>query len=176
MVDNPERAPKPLALKPIAGDAIEAALKKAEHYRLLNEPSEAESICLDVLELEPHNQRALIDLVLALTDQFDERLIEMFERAQRRVALITDPYALAYYTGILYERRAKAHLKRGGPHSGSAAYDWLLRAMEQYEAAEQQRPTGNDDSILRWNTCARLLERRPEVQPVEEERFMPLLE
>ena len=43
---------------PISPDAVPAALEKAEHYRLLNEPEEAESICVDVLEVEPDDQQA----------------------------------------------------------------------------------------------------------------------
>ena len=42
--------------KPISKDVIPSALAKAERYRLLNEPGEAESICLDVLQIEPDNQ------------------------------------------------------------------------------------------------------------------------
>jgi len=57
-------------LKPISKAAIGEALEKAKRYRLLNEPSLAESICLDVLEVEPENQRALVTLLLAITDQF----------------------------------------------------------------------------------------------------------
>ena len=29
-------------------------------YRLLNDPEQAESICLDILEVEPGNQEALV--------------------------------------------------------------------------------------------------------------------
>ena len=56
-------------LKPLSPDAIPQALEKAHHYRLLNEPAEAESICLDVLEIDPDNQQALVTLLLALTDR-----------------------------------------------------------------------------------------------------------
>jgi len=59
-------------LKQLHKDAIPAALEKAERYRLLNEPGEAESICLDVLTVNPDNQRAIIVLLLALTDRFDK--------------------------------------------------------------------------------------------------------
>ena len=57
-------------LKPISAAGIGEALEKAERYRLLNEPSLAESICLDVLRIDPENQHALVMLLLALTDQF----------------------------------------------------------------------------------------------------------
>ena len=56
-------------LKPLSKDAVDSALSKAERYRLLNEPDEAESICLDILEIEPGNQQAQVMLVLALSDQ-----------------------------------------------------------------------------------------------------------
>ena len=59
-------------LKQLSPQAIPAALEKAERYRLLNEPREAESICLDVLEADPDNQQALITLLLAVTDRFSK--------------------------------------------------------------------------------------------------------
>ncbi|MEE2900476.1 MAG: hypothetical protein VX815_18600, partial [Gemmatimonadota bacterium] len=59
-------------LKPLSADAVPVALAKAEHYRLLNEPEEAESICIDILEVDPEHQKALINLLLARTDQFKE--------------------------------------------------------------------------------------------------------
>ena len=57
-------------LKPMSADAIPSAIAKAERYRLLNEPGEAESICLDILQIDPHNEDARVMLLLALTDQF----------------------------------------------------------------------------------------------------------
>ena len=42
-------------LKRISQAALPAALAKAERYRLLNEPEQAESICRDVLAVEPKN-------------------------------------------------------------------------------------------------------------------------
>jgi hypothetical protein len=41
--------------------------------------------------------------------------------------------------------------------------------MAWYEKAESQRPPGNDEAILRWNTCARLLQRHPELTPSADE-------
>ena len=51
-------------LKPLHPNAVPAALAKAERYRLLNEPLEAESICRDILRLEPDNHAALVVWVL----------------------------------------------------------------------------------------------------------------
>ncbi len=163
-------------LKPLSHDAVSAALEKAERYRLLNEPLEAESICLDVLEVEPENQAALVTLLLSLTDQFDQRLNEVFTWTRDLIPKLAEEYSRAYYSGIICERRAGAHLRRGGPGSGFMAYDWYRQAMESYDKAAELRPPGNDDAILRWNTCARILERHPDLVPEPESSFQPLLE
>ena len=59
-----------LQLKPISEEGIPEAISKAELYRYLNEPGEAESICRDILVVDAENQMALRQLGLALTDQF----------------------------------------------------------------------------------------------------------
>ena len=150
-------------LKPLAPEAIPRALAKAERYRLLNEPREAESICLDALEREPDNQEALKTLLLALTDQFRKgevraaRAAVVYDQvgeALKIVARLRDDYDRAYYTGIIYERRANANLD-----DSARAFDWLRTAMNWYEKAEAIRPPMNDDAVVRWNTCARLIMR-----------------
>lgn len=161
-------------LKRITSAGIATALQKAERYRLLNEPSAAESICLDVLAIEPDNQPALIQLALARSDQFGEELPGAVERAREPLARVEDPYKRAYYQGIVCERRAKAHLHATLPGGGAIAYDWLRRAMEFYEEAERLRPEGHDEALLRWNTCARIIERH-QLKPSEQEAFEPVL-
>ncbi len=52
-------------LKPLTPPATPAALEKAMRYRLLNEPGEAESICLEVMAVEHCNQKAQVMLLLA---------------------------------------------------------------------------------------------------------------
>jgi hypothetical protein len=163
-------------LKALSKEAVPAALEKAHRYRLLNEPVEAESICRDVLEVDPGNQEALVTLLLALTDQFDDRLGAAVEQAREVLSRIRDEYSRAYHTGILCERRAKAHLKRGAPRSGHDAYEWFREAMEHYEEATAIRPAGNDEAILRWNTCARILMGNPHLVPAQEETFRTWLE
>jgi hypothetical protein len=163
-------------LKPISSDGVAAALQKADRYRLINDPSSAESICLDVLQLDPEHQGALISLLLAVTDQFAEGPTEGVRRARQLLPRLTDPYRRAYYAGIICERCGKAQLQRAVPASEGLAYDWFREAMEWYEQAQAQRPAGNDEAILRWNTCARLLDRTPHLQPTEEERVEPSLE
>jgi hypothetical protein len=163
-------------LKPISPDGVAAALQKADRYRLINDPSSAESICLDVLRLDPEHQQALVSLLLAITDQFADRPTEGVRRARKLLPRLTDPYKRAYYAGIICERCGKAQLQRPVPAAEGLAYDWFREAMEWYEEAEAQRPAGNDEAILRWNTCARLLDRTPHFQPTEEERVEPSLE
>src|SRR4051812_45408249 len=62
-------APMP-NLKKISREAIARATQKAERYRLLNQSWATESICLDILEVDPTNQPVLVMLILAITDQF----------------------------------------------------------------------------------------------------------
>jgi tetratricopeptide (TPR) repeat protein len=155
-------------LKPISSEAIPRAIEKAERYRLLNDSSEAESICLDILRVDPDNQKALVMMLLAVTDQLVEFGAEV-AKARAVLPRIQDPYQRAYYAGIIAERWAKAHLKRVDPGSGFAAYGAFREAMEWYEKAQALRPPGNDDAILRWNACARLLNARPQLEPGPEE-------
>jgi len=160
-------------LKAISTNAIPEALAKAERYRLLNEPGQAESICQDVLRVDRDNQQAMITLLLALTDQFDEDLNA--GKAQEIVQEIRGDYARAYYTGIICERQGKAHFKRGRQGCCAIAYDYLTRAMGWYEQAEALRSPGNDDALLRWNTCARFLMKHPNIQPAPEVQAEPIL-
>src|SRR4029079_12692835 len=100
-----------LGPKPNSRDAIPAALTKAERYRLLNEPGEAESICLDVLQIDPVNQDALVMLLLALTDQSRDEPSSARNAAARAADLVdrlTDDYDRNYYAGIIRQRRATA--------------------------------------------------------------------
>jgi hypothetical protein len=153
-------------LKALSTTAIPAALAQAERYRLLNEPAEAESICLDILRLDPGHQEALVTMVLALTDQFPEGgYARAAAEADRTVNRIRDEYKRTYISGIIRERRGKAVLRMDRPGSGRSAQEWLREAMSCYERAEGIRPPGNDEAILRWNTCARLLMSMPAAGP-----------
>ena len=167
-------------LKRITKEGIPAALQKAERYRLLNEPSAAESICLDVLEVDPDHQQALVTLVLAIADEFAEGVYEGTSEGTRRarevLARVRDEYKRNYYHGIICERRGKAQIRQGHPRSTEVAYGWLREAMDWYEKAEAMRPAGNDEAILRWNTCARILERNPALAPAPDEAYEPSLE
>lgn len=163
-------------LKRLSAEAIPAALEKAEHYRLLNERAEAESICRDVLAVEPANRRARITLMLTLTDQFRERLAPAFTEARALAARLDDEYSRLYYEGIVCERRAKAHWRSAGPGQGPVAHHWFHQAMELYEKALAVKPPANDEAILRFNTCVRILDAHPELTPPVEEPRVEFLE
>ena len=163
-------------LKRISKESIPAALQKAERYRIINDPSSAESICLDVLEVDPGNQEALITLLLAITDQLVEGPAEGARRAQGLLPRLGDEYKRMYYAGIIAERCAKAHLRRATMASGELAYHWFREAMDWYDKAEARRPAGNDEAILRWNVCARILGRDERLRPRVEELAEPGLE
>jgi hypothetical protein len=144
-------------LKPISKEAIPQAIEKAHHYRLLNEPAAAESICRDVLEIDTENQQALVTLLLALTDRLAGGTTVCAAHARELLPRINDEYQRVYYAGIICERQAKTLLNMGGPGARFDAYEWLLEAMNWYETAETIRPAGNDEAILRWNACARVI-------------------
>jgi len=144
-------------LKSITREGIQHAIEKAERYRLLNEPSEAESICRDILELEPNNQKAIVLLILTLSDQFETGTSDA--EARNLIKKIEDNYQKVYYKGIISERLAKATLDRGALGASFDAYEWLIDAMDAFEEAERIRPAGNDDAILRYNTCVRIIQK-----------------
>lgn len=140
-------------LKPLSLAAVPKALEKAHRYRLLNEPGAAESICLDILDIEPDNQEALVTIVLAMSDRFGQEYAVGESLIFSFITRITDEYARAYFTGIIYERRAKVAMRAGGLN----AYELFRQAMDWFEKAEMLRQDGNDDPILRWNGCARII-------------------
>jgi hypothetical protein len=154
-------------LKSISVQSIPEALAKVERYRLLNEPTLAESICLDILAVVPDHQQALISLLLVRTDQF--QLQVPAKAAQDVLAKIKGDYEQAYYAGLIWERVGHARIREGGTGGGASAYHALHEAMAHYERAINFAPPANDDAILRWNTCARVIMQNPEVRPLPDE-------
>ena len=143
-------------LKSISKAGIAEALAKAELYRYLNEPEESESICRDILAVDPQQQLALRLLGLSITDQFTGGVSDRCHEAQQAFEKLADKYEQLYYQGLLQERRAKTQLRAGQlPH---AIYPLLERALNCFAEAEKIRPAGNDDAILRWNRCVRLVQ------------------
>lgn len=163
-------------LKPLSVAGIPGAIEKAKQYRLLNEPGTAESICRDILLVDPQHHDGLVLLILTLTDLFPRGMGSCFDEAQKLAQSLRDPYERAYFTGIVYERRAKAHLRSHAPQSGLIAYDWLRRAMVQFEAAEKLAPGNDDQAILRWNSCVRRLRAHPELRPADDDSGVPPLQ
>ena len=146
-------------LKPISRDGIPEAISKAELYRYLNEPGEAESICRDILAADSENQTALRLLGLSITDQFTGSPSDRYNEAGSAFQSLSDQYERYYYAGILHERQAKAQLEAGrSAHTVAPLFD---EALAFFEEAEAIRPPGNDDAILRWNRCVRILQSRP---------------
>lgn len=158
-------------LKPLSPDALPHALDRAEQYRLLNQPWQAESICRDILRVDPHHQKALTIAILSITDQFGSIFgttspIEAFELIPR----LENKYHQLYFKGLIHERQGKAAYQRNTPHVKYIAYKDLTDAMGLYEEAEKIRPENNDESILRWNACARMIrEYNLEADPDEED-------
>lgn len=151
-----------MTLKVISSQAVPRALELAERYRLLNEPEQAVSICLDVLAAEPSNATARRTLFLATTEQFDRKHGSKVEEAEKIAAEMDTEYDRAYYAGVACERWARAKLQDGA--HASWVGEWLRKAMHHYEAAEAIRDEGNDDPLLRWNACARLMGKVPGIE------------
>ena len=162
-------------LKHISKESIPVALEKAERYRLLNEPQLAQSICQDVLAVDPENAKAIIILLLAITDDFATSLSAGVDQAEQLLPRLQSDYEKNYYAGIINERQGMAILNRKITGGNFVAYDWLNKAMEFYEKAEAYRPQGNDDALLRWNTCVRLITSH-HLKPNIEEYVEPPLE
>ena len=160
-------------LKPLTPRGIPGAIDKAKQYRLLNEPGTAESICRDILLVDPDHHEGRILLLLTLTDLFARGIAGPYEEAHKIAQSLQDPYERAYYTGIVYERRAKAHLRSTTPLRGVIAHDWLRRAMTAFEEAERLRPEGDDQAILRWNSCVRRMRDHAELRPPHEDQDGP---
>ena len=161
-------------LKSISKQSIPEALAKVERYRLLNEPGLAESICLDILAIVPDHQQALISLLLARTDQFQSHVHA--KGAREVLAQIKGDYERAYYEGIIWERLGNARIRHGGVGAGASAYHALREAMSHYERAMNFAIPGNDDAILRWNTCARVIMQNPDIRPVPDNEPAQALE
>ena len=145
-------------LKAISKAGIPEAMAKVELYRYLNEPEEAESICRDILAVDSEHQLARRMLGLTITDQFLGVSSDRYNEVLAIFQGLRDPYERLYYSGLLHERRAKAQLHAG--YSPHILLPLVEEAMHCFAEAQKIRPAGNDDSILRWNRCVRLLESR----------------
>jgi hypothetical protein len=171
---RPDTKLAPPELKTLSKEGIPAALERADKYRLLNEPSQAESICLDILRTDPQNEQAIIVLLLALTDQFAEHNHDI-ARACSLLHQLKDEYQRSYYNGLICERQARAYLKRNSPGSGHLAHRYFEEALHHYQRAEELRAAGNDEALLRWNCCIRTIVTN-HLEPEPQDDFRPMLE
>lgn len=165
-----------LQLKKLPKDAIPVALEKAKHYRLLNHPWQAESICRDILSTDPGNQEVLYTLILAITDQYDTYSNTSPQPAMEHVSLLTDEFQRDYISGLIFERLAIATFSRQTAQTGYIAYSQFKRAMEFYEKAEQKQTETNKESILRWNACVRFIQVHDLKDHPEEDWVEPFLD
>ena len=162
--------------KPLSKDSIPAALVKAKHYRLLNEPWQAESICKDVLSVDPGNQQAILYLILAISDQLGSGNARARHEAKELCSQLKDPYQQKYYRGIMEERTGKAALSRATPRVRYIAYEYYRRAMSFYEEAEKLQPEKNQEAVLRWNACVRKIKEFNLEPAPDEDRVQPFLD
>lgn len=146
------------SLKPIRKEGIAASLEKVKQYRLLNEPLEAESICRDILAIDPNNQEAIVDLILILTDQFKTR--QLIDEANSMIPKLLGKYEQQYYKALILERQGKTALVRGYPGCKFDAFEWLEEAIREFEIADKLSEPENNDAILRRNTCVRIITNR----------------
>lgn len=161
-------------LKSIAKSSIPRALQRADHYRLLNEPRAAESICLDVLAIDPDNRQAIQTWLLALTDQFTSgAAARQLEQAKQLLPKL-GAYEQKYYAGIISERFARYQFQLAHPGTNNSAYAYLREAMKFYDEAHELAPEGNDEAILRYNTCVRTIAWHGLSEPQHDERELPL--
>ena len=151
-----EESPK-FELKKLNLDGIKAAFEKAVRYRLLNQPRLAASICYDILEVDPNHENAIIELILALSDQFERGSAQTIADVNSLLTRLIGDYNKTYYNGIVRERRGTSALTSRGIGTDYVAFGFYMSAMEFYEEAEKLSPPDNNDAILRWNTCARII-------------------
>ena len=162
------------ALKPLAQKNLDAAVALAKHYRDLNQPDEAESICRDVLDVAPTNEDAWRTLGLALTDRFPAAYMTLFDDAVKAFEKLSSDYERMYYTGIAWERYAKAQLTAGRAHNAMHAFEEALERFEAAESAAQGTARADDASpILHYNHCVRALLTHPELVRVSQVPHKP---
>jgi len=129
-----------------------------------------------VLTVAPGDREATITLLLSLTDQFTSPRGSRVREATKLVETLEDEYDRIYYAGMVCERRGLASLTKAGPGSGPIAYDWLRRAMDHYQNADEVGPDGNEEALLRWNTCVRVIMREAQIRPLPDDPSPTMLE
>ena len=159
-------------LKRLADKNLGAAIVLAAHYRNLNEPEQAESICRDVLAVAPENVDALRTLGLALTDRFPTCWMTLFDEACATFRKLPSDYERTYYLGIAWERYALAQAAGGRSRNAINAFE---DAMELFEKAQELAAKDDPLPILHYNRCVRAVtnsaELTREVEASDEPRY-----
>ena len=148
------------ALKRLKDKNLGTAITLAKHYRDLNQPEEAESICRDVLEVAPENVDAWRTLGLAMTDRFASQWMCLFEDACTAFKKLPDDYERAYYVGIAWERYAKAQAEAGRAQNAIHAFE---EAIGYFDEASKHAAKDDPAPILHFNRCVRALTSSPEL-------------
>lgn len=105
-------------------------------------------------------------MILALTDQFpDGAHPQAAVEAEKAAARIQDEYKRLYLSDIIRERRGKAMLAAAVPARHGRRRNGCVKRCRATSVRKPLRPAGNDEAVLRWNTCARLLMTIPSTAP-----------
>ena len=140
-------------VKRISTAGIAEAIAKAELYRSLSEPEEAESICRDILTIEPQHQLAL--RLLGLPDRSVHRSwVRSYREAEEIFQQLNDRMN---GTTTLGSRTSDAR-KRSSKPGNCLLTVQALRTGSYLSQRLRNSPAENDDAILRWNRCVRLLQ------------------
>ena len=152
-------------LKQLRARNLTAAVALAKHYRDLNQPEDAESICRDILEVSPGDDDAWRTLGLALTDQFPASWMTLFDDACAAFAKLSSKYERMYYTALAWERYAKAQLVAGRANNAIHAFE---QAVRLFDKADEIGMADDPGPILHYNRCVRALTTHPELVRVSE--------
>ena len=147
-----------MELKTLGADQVSSALAAAEQCRAGGEAETAESICTDILEVDPGNARAIELLLWSRVDLLGEGRYGGVERAQEALALVQSDFERHYLEGVICEQQARFLIGKRGRHSSRVAYDWFRHAMDAFEEAARIAPD-RPEASLRWNACLRSIER-----------------
>ena len=141
-------------LKQLRERSLTAAVDLAKHYRALNQPEDAESICRDILDVAPDDEEAWRTLGLALTDQFPTSWMTLFDDACAAFAKLSSAYERVYYTAIAWERYAKAQLVAGRARNAVHAFEEAIGRFEQADELGPAGRSGVDPPLQPVRPCA----------------------
>ena len=103
------------------------------------------------------------------------RIPRACQNALAAASKLEGAYERAYYSGIVWERRAKAVNDENARGLHHTVYEWVVKALGCFDEAGELRPPDNDDALLRWNTCVRFLARNPNLAPRSDEAPEPII-